>query len=582
MLEKYLKLYTADQTRNLDNLAIENAGWTEKSFGYDLMKRAGASVTHFITSTWPETKNMVVFCGVGNNGGDGYIIAKLSNECGINVKVIQLGDLTKQHGDALTARINMESDGLFTETFKADVDNIVKNTDVVVDAMIGTGLQRTVSGDLAQAINVINHYSSSGINQAGVKVVSVDIPSGLNADTGSIQGSAIKAHMTVTFIGRKQGLYTAEGPEHSGEIKFDALSISENTYTKIPPDCYLLPVTLSRPFSTPRKKNTHKGTYGNVIVVGGAPGMNGAILLTATAALRSGCGLVTVLTHPQHASFLNLTRPEIMCRGIKSATELDAYLSGADVIIIGPGLGTGHWGNELFNGVLEKSGKLNIPLVIDADGVNLLAHLDVNKGDHVLSGRISAEEMASHKSSLYTSDIKLNVSKKKNNEIELNHLKKENQNWVLTPHPGEAANLLKCSITIIQNDRFSAATQISQKYNVMCVLKGSGTITSTINSENSQGSDKKQSRQYVCSSGNPGMATAGMGDVLSGIIASFIAQFGNKNNDSVSFSEIVNNAVMLHAMAGDRVAKKYGEKGMLASDLFSEIRSVLKENQDGW
>ena len=489
MRQNYLNLYTAAQTRELDRLAIEEAGMP----GYNLMKKAGASAFHFIMSVWPNTKSFTIVCGTGNNGGDGYVIAKLAKIRGMNVSVIQLGDVSKCSGDSLTARRDLELEGIRVERF----DNQDFSTaDVIVDSMLGTGLQRDVDGDWRVAIE--------SINESPANIASIDIPSGLNADTGLIQGVAINADISITFIGRKQGMYTADGCSKSGSIKFDSLSIPQEVHDKVEPSAYLLE-KLAPEIIKPREKNSHKGIYGNIVMIGGAPGMNGAILLSATAALRAGCGLVTVLTHPQHASFLNLTQPEIMCRGIGSAVELEKYVSSADLIVIGPGLGTDEWGKDLLNAAINT----HKSLVIDADALK-----------------------------------------------NLDGFKSEKNNWVLTPHPGEAAQLLACSVSEIQQNRFLAAKKISEKYNAVCILKGAGTII------HNNGST------YVCPFGNPGMATAGMGDVLSGILGTLLAQ-------NSSLIDAANNAVMLHALAGDRVALEDGEKGLVASDLFPAIRSLI-------
>lgn len=496
MINQRLNLYTAAQTRELDRLAIEEVGIP----GYDLMKKAGASAFHFIMSTWPNTKSLTIVCGTGNNGGDGYVIAKLAKTRGIAVRLIQVGDLSKQSGDARLAREDMEVSGIIGEVYESQD---LSNEEVLVDALLGTGLQRDVENQWREIIEVINRSSA--------KVAAIDIPSGLNADTGVVQGVAVKADLSVTFIGRKQGMYTADGPEKCGEIKFDSLSIPQLVYDKVKPSSFALENKLSPLFLQARHKNSHKGAYGHLIFIGGAPGMNGAIFLAASAGLRSGCGLVTVFTHPEHAAFLNLGRPEIMCRGAESFYQMKNTVDAADVVVIGPGLGQKKWGQAIF----EKVVHIKKPLVIDADGLNCL------------------------------SDQRSNGSP-----------------WVLTPHPGEAASLLTCSIHDVQQNRFAAVKEISDKFDAVCVLKGSGTLI------------HYQNKTYVCSAGNPGMATAGMGDVLSGILATLLAQGLAQR---LSLVEIVNNAVLLHAMAADNVAHGSGEKGMLASDLFPEIRRIIND-----
>ncbi len=487
-------LYTADQTRKLDRLAIEEAGVS----GLQLLKKAGESAFHYILSAYPQLKQMTVICGIGNNGGDGYVIALLAKQHGYNVNVIQLGDLAKQVGDALTVRKELEGSGVLIESYQ---QQDFSHDEIIVDAILGTGLQRSVDGEWASAIEAIN--------QSSAQVISIDVPSGLNADTGKVHTVGVKADMTVTFIGRKQGLYTADGCDLSGTIQFDDLTIPEKILKQIKPKSLCLAANLPKSLLKARQKNSHKGSYGSVILIGGSPGMNGAILLSAIAALRSGCGLVTVLTHPSHAAFLNLMCPEIMCVAIENNQTLDDNIKKADAIVIGPGLGSTQWGKDLLHSVL----KTKKPLLIDADGLNNLPDI-----------------------------------------------KSPNKNWVLTPHPGEAARLLAVDIDEIQNDRFDAVKKISEKYQAICVLKGAGTLIRTFE------------ETYVCTAGNPGMATAGMGDVLSGVIGALMAQGVPQK---MALEQAVVNSVMLHALAGDKVAEKYGEKGMMASDLFLEIRSLL-------
>lgn len=516
--QMHLKLYTVEQVRELDRLAIKSG-----MLGYDLMKQAGESAFHFVMQEWPHVKTIAVVLGTGNNAGDGYVIAKLAKIHGLSVRLVQLGDASKIKGDALLAYQDLISHHVVIESYAGQT---IENADVIIDALFGTGLKRSVAGIWRDAIEAINQSKS--------KVASIDIPSGLNANTGQVMGVAVNADICITFIGRKKGMYTldASGKINSGNIKFDSLQVSKNIYQNVTPTAYLLQ-KLSPAIMKPRNKNTHKGQYGNIVLIGGAPGMSGAILLSASAALRTGCGLVTVFTHPQHAAFLNATCPEIMshavdevfdyAHGAKNSEKLLASISAADAVVIGPGLGTDAWGKNLFERVVKALIKTNKPLIIDADGLNNLAS-----------------------------------SPALNNTIK--------NSWVLTPHPGEAARLLGCDIKDIQQDRFKAAKRISEKFNAVCVLKGAGTIIHDADAA------------YVCPYGNPGMASPGMGDVLTGVVATLLAQskaIAKTKMKKEQIIEAVNNAVMLHSMAADRVAEESGEKGMIASDLFPAIRSIL-------
>jgi len=491
---KTYPLYTAVQTKEFDALAIQD----ENISGYCLMQRAALAAFNAIVERWPKLKSIVVLCGMGNNAGDGYVIAKLAREHGISVNVIQLGDVRHQQGAARLAREDLDK-SLSLEAYGGQG---TFEADLIVDAIFGTGLARGVEGEWANAIQAINSSACS--------VVAIDIPSGLQCDTGAILGTAVRADFTVTFIARKQGMYTADGPELCGEILFEGLKVSEAVYQQISPSSYCID-KLTGPLLKRRSKNSHKKDFGHLLLVGGAPGMRGAIHLAAQAALRSGVGLVTVATHPDHASFFNLTTPEVMVYGVSCEAELLPLMDNADVIVAGPGLGQSSWARELF--ACLCSGEQ--PLVVDADALNLLCKQ-----------------------------------------------KQKRDNWVLTPHPGEAARLLDCTSKHIQNSRFDAAEQIQKEYGGICVLKGSGTIIC---------SDQKK---LVCPYGNPGMATAGMGDILAGVIGSMIAQ---SKSEKLALIDIAQFAVVLHALAGDRAAVADGEKGMIASDLLPYLRLLINE-----
>jgi len=489
-------LYSAAQTRELDRLAIQQEGIP----GFTLMQRAAECTFLQIQSRWPDANRLTVVCGIGNNGGDGCLIALLAKQQGWQVQVFQLGDVEKQTGDAKKARESMNAVGLRAQDFDP---NQLAETDIIVDALLGTGLHRSVEGVWLSTIQAINRSTALK--------VAVDIPSGLNADTGCELGEAVKADLTVTFIGRKQGLYTADGRACSGKIHFEDLSIPEKLYADVPSHHGLLPQQLQGPLLNPRQQNSHKGSHGHVLVVGGASGMNGAVMLAASAALRTGCGLVSVATHGKHASVINLQQPEIMSHGIEDMKQLNPLMDAADVIVLGPGLGQLDWSTDIFYHIINT----HKPLVLDADALNILVN---------------------------------NPQKK--------------ANWVLTPHPGEAARLLGCSTNEIQSNRYMAVKKIQEKYDGICVLKGAGSLISC---------DDKIS---ACPLGNPGMASAGMGDVLSGVLGSCIAQAIHNKIDII---EAVLFAVSLHAAAGDACALVDGEKGLLASDLFPYIKKLINE-----
>lgn len=483
------RLYSAAQVRELDRRAMVSG-----ISGYALMQQAAATCWSEITQRWPHVRRIQVLCGAGNNGGDGFEIANLARAAGCEVQVWQVGKAAVA-GDALRARQAWRDAGgtitLWTgQTFTA--------ADLIVDAVFGIGLNREVSDEIKQLIEVIRASRASG-----AKVLAVDLPSGLDADTGKVWGAAVDADVTVTFIGRKLGLHTGAGPAYAGQVVFKSLDVAPAAHADQIPLARMLDIQQLRTWLPPRMRTAHKGSHGHVLIVGGDEGMMGAALLAAVAALRAGAGLVSVATRTAHAAAMTAAQPELMCRGAESARELTPLIERASVVVIGPGLGQSPWGREMFACVLEHEK----PLVVDADALNLLAQEPVRRDD-----------------------------------------------WVLTPHPGEAARLLGIANAQVQNDRISAAHQLRQKLGGVNVLKGAGTLV--------------QGEQLVlCPYGNPGMAIGGMGDVLSGIIAACIAQ-------GLSPEVAARAGVLAHAVAGDKAALQ-GERGLLPSDLLQHLRTAV-------
>ena len=483
-------LYRAAEVRALDRAAIDEFNIP----GQTLMARAGRAAFNELRTQWPQAQHIGVVCGVGNNSGDGYVLAHCAVQAGMHVTVLQVGDDAQIQGDAQCARRDLLATGVPIVPFTAAG---LSSAEVIVDALLGTGLGRAVTGDWWAAIEAIN--------TAPAPVLALDLPSGLHADTGSVLGVAVRAASTVSFIALKQGMFTAEGPDHCGEIVLQDLDVPPQLFERTRPGAVLLApsnlVTLA-----PRCRNTHKDDYGRVLVVGGDHGMPGAVRLAAEAAARSGAGLVTVATRAAHAASLSGQRPELLCYGVEQAVQLGPLLSRAQVIVIGPGLGQSSWARELFATWLNSAER---PCVVDADALNLLAAEPVKR-----SG------------------------------------------WVLTPHPGEAARLLGCSTAEIQADRFQAAHELQRRYGGVCVLKGAGTLVVS------------EEAVAVCAAGNPGMASAGMGDVLSGVIAALLAQ-------GLAPSDAARLGVWLHATAGDRAAAEGGLRGLLARDLIAHLRRLV-------
>ncbi len=472
----------------MDRHAIDRLGIP----GLELMHRAGAAAFEALRRRWPEAKTLSVVCGPGNNGGDGYVIARLALAAGFDVRAYPVGPVERLRGDGAAA---------FAEYRNADgpLLNFIppgfEGAEILVDALLGTGLDRDVTDEYAAVIDAVNDFPG--------KVVAVDIPSGLNADTGAVMGNAVRADLTVSFIGLKQGLFTGAGPAHCGEIVFDDLDTPPEIRLAQTPSSRLL---RSNDFTLPtRRRDAHKGHYGHVLVIGGECGYSGAARMAAEAAARTGAGLVSIATRTSHAPLLNVGRPELMVHGAESGGELGPLLQRASVLALGPGLGQGEWAKALFDAALD-CGK---PAVIDADALNLLAKLP-RRCDH----------------------------------------------WILTPHPGEAARLLGVAVADVQRDRFAAVSALQRRYGGVAVLKGAGTLIA--------GPDGVP---HVARWGNPGMASGGMGDVLTGVIAGLRAQH-------VPPFESACLGVRIHGQAGD-LAASAGERGLLAGDLIDALRACI-------
>lgn len=483
-------LYTAAQLRELDRLAIEVAGIP----GYTLMTRAAEACWAVMQSQWPAARRVAVFCGAGNNGGDGFVIARLALEANWQVQLCQLGDPARLPADARQARSAFISAGGQVQPFSP---NTPIEAGIIVDALLGTGVDRPVEGVWRDAIEAIN--------AAAAPVLAVDIPSGLQADTGTVAGVAIRASQTVTFIGRKAGMATGAAADYCGAVSFANLGVPDDILQRVPATAMQVRQPPLGSLAAPRMRTSHKGHYGHVLVVGGDHGMSGAARLAGEAALRSGAGRVSVATRPEHAALMASACPELMCHGVASARGLRALLTTATVVLIGPGLGRSEWAKSLLAAVLETA----LPRVIDADALNCLA-------GQPLSG----------------------------------------DRQVMTPHPGEAARLLGQTTAGIQGDRFAAARAISAQYGGTTVLKGAGTLI-----------QPAAGIPRVCAAGNPGMATAGSGDVLAGVIAALLAQ--GLDTDAAAVA-----GVCVHACAGD-IAARAGERGMMARDVLIALRSVL-------
>ena len=483
-------LYTAAQVRELDQAAIR----TLRIPGYTLMQRAADAAFRVLRARWPQARHIVVLCGAGNNGGDGYVVARLAREAGLSADVIALTEPSGQ-GDAARACADWRAGGGTILPASADLPV----ADVYVDALFGTGLARAVGGAACRLIEQLN--------ASGRPRLSLDVPSGLNADTGDVLGIAVRATATMTFVAHKRGLFTGAAADHCGELILDTLGLPETLYTLCTADARLLDARALMHWLPVRPNGAHKGAFGHVLAIGGDVGMGGAIRLAGEAALRVGAGLVSVATRAEHVSALNAARPELMAHGVgvADAATLEPLLQRASVIALGPGLGQGDWSRALWQAALAAGRST----VLDADALNLLAHAPVSLP----------------------------------------------ANSVLTPHPGEAARLLGCDTAEIAHDRFAAVRAIAKRHAAVVVLKGAGSLIARPDGE-----------VAVCPWGNPGMASGGMGDVLTGVVAGLLAQ-------GLDAWRAACLGVGLHAQAGD-IAAQSGQAGVLASDLFKPLRKL--------
>lgn len=486
-------IYQTQQIRECERLAEERFGVS----GLVMMQRAGKAAFDYLQRRWPKAKKIAVFCGSGNNGGDGYVLALLAKEHGLDVAIWQVGKTEVSTENARIALKNCQAANIEINPFDEKVN--LHHPDVIVDAICGIGLHDTLKDEMVSAIRKMQRVLAP--------ILSIDLPTGIHADTGEMLGTAVHATATITFIGFKLGLLTGSGIACAGELICHDLQLPMELFSYVEPIAEKINLATYAAFLKPRPRDWHKGLSGHVLVVGGELGYSGAPRMAAEAALRVGAGLVSVATRPENAIVLNTDCPEIMSHGVSTIDELDVLIKKASVIILGPGLSQTEWSKKMY----EHVSKQECPLVVDADGLNCLA--------------------------------------------EVNQF---NENWVLTPHPGEAARLLGVSVQEVQQDRMAAAREINKRYGGVCVLKGAGSLVIAANS-----------LPALCDKGNPGMATAGMGDVLSGVIAGLIGQ-------GIPLGDAAKLGVCMHAMAGD-LASKEGERGMIAMDLMPYLRRLSNQ-----
>ena len=482
-------IYSVAAVRETDRTTIEDHGVP----GYTLMTRAGEAAVREAVHAFPAARRWQIICGAGNNGGDGYVVARLAALEGIAVSVLTLVDPGTLTGDAATACTDFSAAGGVVLPYAGQLD---EDAELLFDGILGSGLEREVGGRFAEAVAAINAHPSP--------VVALDIPTGIHGDSGAVLGCAVEADLTVTFVGLKSGLFLGEAPDYCGNVRFAGLDIPDSYRQSIEVAFRRVDDATLRAALPRRARTSHKGDNGHVLIVGGGEGMPGAVRLAGEAALRAGAGLVSIATHPSHAAMIVASRPELMPHAIEKPADLEVLLARTDVIAFGPGLSQSAWAKALFERLVAD----NRPSVWDADALNLLAENPAVAG-----------------------------------------------NRVITPHPAEAGRLLGVPTAEVQADRRAAAEALAGRYGGTAVLKGAGTLVSA------------SPQAWLCTSGNPGMGTAGMGDVLTGIIAALMAQ----GLDTELAAAV---GVEVHARAGDRAAC-IGERGLIASDLFAELRAVL-------
>ena len=487
------KAFTAQQIQTVEGTAAKHSGMSLMT----LMRRAGQVVYQQIRLRYPNAGCFVILLGKGNNAGDGFVVARHLLARQYRVYLMSMVPVEEYQGDAKQAYLECLAAG----GILSDPDPIViKQADVIIDAVFGSGFRGVLSEQL-QA-----WFACAA--DSGAQCVSIDIPSGIDGTSGRVAQGCFHADLTITFIGLKQGTLTGTAKCYVGTLHFDDLGVAD-AFTALATHSseYLSHETLLS-LRPERALDSYKQQCGHVLLVGGAPGMAGAIRLAAEACLRSGAGLVSVATHPDHVSAVLQGRYELMVHGVGHSSQLTPLLAKADIVVIGPGLGQDPWGQTLWQSMAD----ITQPIVCDADGLNWLSHSSCKS-----SSKVRAR--------------------------------------VLTPHWGEAKRLATAMQLPSTLDRFSMASQLAVAYRATVVLKGPGSLIA------------EAGRININRSGTQAMASAGMGDVLAGLIAGLMAQ-GMTAFDASCL------AVYIHGLAAEK-AEQAGGYGLLASDLFKPIRQLL-------
>ncbi len=521
-----MKVVTAAQIREMDRNAIELFGIP----GHVLMENAGAAVVDIIKHRYPFIRGCktAAFCGSGNNGGDGFVIARRLALLGVNVQVCLAAPIDSIKGDAKTHFDVLRK--LFPDIcIHTDVENwkaALTESNFVVDALLGTGLKGSLSPSYARAIELIN--------KSGVPVYSVDIPSGVNSDDGPLHGEAVYATCTITFAYPKLGMYLFPGAGHTGEIVVSDIGFDWDRVEVKNEARLFFPTSEMISMLQNRNQSANKGEYGHLGLIAGSRGMAGAPALTARAAQRVGTGLVTVMTasciQQTIASKLDeqMTIPlpntdcELGAMNAYAYTQITKFAKKAAALAIGPGMTTAPETGQLIQSLLAE---IDRPIVLDADGLNALS-----KNPECITSRTAP--------------------------------------LVITPHPGEAARLLGISINDIEADRVGSVRKLAEKYHAVALLKGAYTLIAEPGGE-----------ILINTTGNPGMATGGSGDTLTGILGGLLAQYSAAESHGKPFGftllELTAFAAYLHGKAGDLAAEEMGVSSMTASDIITHIPKAI-------
>jgi len=516
-----MKLARAHEMRNIDRRAMDELGVG----GLFLMENAGRGVASAVKKRWGEVRGMRigVLCGKGNNGGDGFVTARYLLGDGAWVEVALLGRTDELRGDP---KVNMERwRALGKSTLEVGAEgasdalrSFLSGKDLVVDAVFGTGLERKVEGLPAEAVRKVN--------DSGIPVVSIDIPSGVSSDTGEVMGVAVEAAMTVTLALPKLGLFLYPGASHAGEVQCVDIGIPERAIRAEKLDYLLFELGDAAALFPRRKPDAHKGDCGKIWLLGGSVGLTGAVAMASESAVRVGAGLVTAAVPASLNDILEAKLTEVMTCPLPDTPERalaadagDRFIelaAQADVIAVGPGLSRNESALEAARRVVEKTDK---PVVLDADGINAFQdHLDI--------------------------------------------LERRTGETVITPHPGEMARLTGMEIAKVEAERTTLPLELASRLGITVVLKGSPTVTAT-----------PDGRAYVNSSGNAGLATGGTGDVLTGTIAGLAGQ-------GLSLDEAAPLGVFLHGLAGDIAAGRKSQWGMSAVDVIAALPDAIREVTD--